>query len=272
MVVSFPKILLVGFGSNHKFICTPEETLPVSEQLRRVLDNPFVPEQFQPDWGGPAHLYMPKEKRPHARAEWMTARLHAVASVLKLLIGRDMFYKHFAVPDISVPGDEKLRRWLKENGTWLNRLVSNRLSYHEQLPALLTSTRVAEQLLVPFQWQEAIFTATEWEAFFQEAAWPNRNSVEFEKLVQHMRDAYTASTPTSVGDDQKHSIPHPVNYLDLSDHEAVPFAWGEWNVRRAAARLYQRLGGSREWAGDRIENLMMSVEFHGKLRGWRQLK
>ena len=272
MAVRLPRLGLAALDANQAFIRTSAAPLPISQQLLLVMEDPFVPDSFDSNVGEESRARLIGKKHSQAVTDWRLARLRAVTSVLRLLMGWELFQEHFVrnTGEHTLIGDEILP-WLREYGPWLDSLVANDLPSRDQLRALNIDTTLLRSFLDPFIWQTVLVTATEWDDFFKHNTMYAETRPQLHSAALLMWRAYAASTPNSVEQGETHSVVPSEVYGDIDQHVATPFTWGEWNIRRAAARLYQRQGGSREWTGAMIDEPLTSTEFHGKLRGWRQL-
>lgn len=179
---TFPRFVLAEFNTHRVFSrnSASSRAIPIAKQLRRVLEDPYVPVEFgsnQPGMqAGPALV---GEKRESAEREWLRARDDAVRRVLGLvsdpaaLAGDDDL-------DAALLGVEEAIRGKSQPEAWLN--------VHKQ---------VANRLLEPFMWHTVIVTATEWENFFNLRCHPDAQP-EIRLVAEGMRAAVEASQPAAL--------------------------------------------------------------------------
>ena len=183
---TFPRFVLAEFNTHRVFSrnSASSRAIPIAKQLRRVLEEPYVPIEFgsnQPGMqAGPA---LEGEKREAAEREWLSARDDAVRRVLGLVTdpdtaGGDLF-------DVLEQVEEATRA-KNRPGEWLN--------VHKQ---------VANRLLEPFMWHTVIVTATEWENFWNLRCHPDAQP-EIRLVAETMRDAAAASEPAELAEDEWH--------------------------------------------------------------------
>jgi thymidylate synthase ThyX len=183
---TFPRFVLAEFNTHRVFSrnSASSRAIPIAKQLRRVLEDPYVPIEFgsnQPGMqAGPA---LEGEKREAAEAEWLRARDSAVRHVLGLVAdpdeaGGDLF--------AALERVEEATRTKERPEEWLN--------VHKQ---------VANRLLEPFMWHTVIVTATEWENFWNLRCHPDAQP-EIRLVAERMRDATRASAPAELGEDEWH--------------------------------------------------------------------
>jgi len=185
---TFPRFVLAEFNTHRVFSrnSASSRAIPIVKQLRRVLDDPYVPIEFgsnQPGMqAGPA---LSGEKREAAEREWLRARDDAVRRVLGLVTDPAAF-----------SADEDLLDVLQEvEGVIRNRAQSSDwLNVHKQ---------VANRLLEPFMWHTVIVTATEWDNFWNLRCHPDAQP-EIRLIAERMRAAMTASDPAELDRDEWH--------------------------------------------------------------------
>jgi thymidylate synthase ThyX len=184
---TFPRFVLAEFNTHRVFSrnSASSRAIPIAKQLRRVLDEPYVPVEFgsnQPGMqAGPA---LDGEKRAAAEREWLSARDDAVRRVLGLVTD----------PGLAAGGDlhevldqvEAATRSKSRPEAWLN--------VHKQ---------VANRLLEPFMWHTVIVTATEWENFWNLRCHPDAQP-EIRLIAERMRAAVETSEPAELDYDEWH--------------------------------------------------------------------
>jgi thymidylate synthase ThyX len=183
---TFPRFVLAEFNTHRVFSrnSASSRAIPIAKQLRRVLEDPYVPIEFgsnQPGMqAGPA---LEGEKREAAEDEWLRARDDAVRHVLGMVTdpqaaGGDLLAVLEQVDEAT--------RTKQRPEAWLN--------VHKQ---------VANRLLEPFMWHTVIVTATEWENFWNLRCHPDAQP-EIRLVAERMRDANLASEPEELGEGEWH--------------------------------------------------------------------
>ena len=185
---TFPRFVLAEFNTHRVFSrnSASSRAIPIAKQLRRVLEDPYVPIEFgsnQPGMQAGPPLEGPK--REAAEREWLRARDDAVRRVLGLvsdptaLAGDDDL-------DAALLRVEAAIREKSQPEAWLN--------VHKQ---------VANRLLEPFMWHTVIVTATEWENFWNLRCHPDAQP-EIRLVAETMRDVAEASEPAELAEDEWH--------------------------------------------------------------------
>jgi thymidylate synthase ThyX len=185
---TFPRFVLAEFNTHRVFSrnSASSRAIPIAKQLRRVLEDPYVPIEFgsnQPGMqAGPA---LTGEKRDAAEGEWLCARDDAVRRVLRLV----------ADPE-AVGLDDDLQAALGR--------VEEAIRERAQPPEWLNvHKQVANRLLEPFMWHTVIVTATEWDNFWNLRCHPDAQP-EIRLIAERMRAATAASEPAELGWDEWH--------------------------------------------------------------------
>lgn len=184
---TFPRFVLAEFNTHRVFSrnSASSRAIPIAKQLRRVLEEPYVPTEFgsnQPGMqAGPA---LDGEKRGAAEREWLAARDDAVRRVLGLVTD----------PDLAAGGDLHEVLDQVEEATRAKRRPEAWLNVHKQ---------IANRLLEPFMWHTVIVTATEWENFWNLRCHPDAQP-EIRLIAERMRAAAGASEPVELDYDEWH--------------------------------------------------------------------
>jgi thymidylate synthase ThyX len=185
---TFPRFVLAEFNTHRVFSrnSASSRAIPIAKQLRRVLEDPYVPIEFgsnQPGMqAGPA---LDGEKLAAAEAEWLRARDDAVRHVLALVAGPDEVSTGDDLLDVLARVEEAIREKSQPEG-WLN--------VHKQ---------VANRLLEPFMWHTVIVTATEWENFWNLRCHADAQP-EIRLVAETMRETMAASAPADLAEDEWH--------------------------------------------------------------------
>jgi thymidylate synthase ThyX len=183
---TFPRFVLAEFNTHRVFSrnSASSRAIPIAKQLRRVLEDPYVPIEFgsnQPGMqAGPA---LDGGQREAAEAEWLRARDDAVRHVLGLVTDPD-----------EAGGDLLAVLGRVEEATKTKERPEAWLNVHKQ---------VANRLLEPFMWHTVIVTATEWENFFNLRCHPDAQP-EIRLVAERMREARGASQPEELGEGEWH--------------------------------------------------------------------
>ena len=233
---TFPRFVLAEFNTHRVFSrnSASSRAIPIAKQLRRVLEQPYVPIEFgsnQPGMqAGPA---LDGEKREAAEGEWLRARDDAVRRVLGLVADPDMAQGDL----LDVLGQvEEATRAKNRPGEWLN--------VHKQ---------VANRLLEPFMWHTVIVTATEWENFWNLRCHPDAQP-EIRLVAESMCAAVESSEPVHLAEGEWH-----LPLVREEDREQVSSA--EDLIRISAGRCarvsYLTHAGKRDLAAD--------IELHDRL-------
>ncbi len=180
--VTFPRFILAEFNTHRVFSrnSASSRAIPVTKQLRRILENPFVPIEFGSNQPG-MQAGAPLTGHAHAEAkdEWLRARDDAVRHVL----GLTMTPGSIGPDDELLPALEEIEEAVREGtrpSDWLN--------VHKQ---------VANRLLEPFMWHTVIVTATEWDNFWHLRDHPEAQP-EIQLIARKMKEECEGSLPARV--------------------------------------------------------------------------
>jgi thymidylate synthase ThyX len=185
---TFPRFVLAEFNTHRVFSrnSASSRAIPIAKQLRRVLEDPYVPVEFgsnQPGMqAGPA---LEGESRELAEREWLGGRDDAVRRVLAL------------VTDPSEVADAD------DLGQILDRVEEATRTRNRPPQWLNVHKQVANRLLEPFMWHTVIVTATEWDNFWNLRCHPDAQP-EIRLVAESMRAAVESSEPAALGLDEWH--------------------------------------------------------------------
>lgn len=185
---TFPRFVLAEFNTHRVFSrnSASSRAIPIAKQLRRVLEDPYVPIEFGSNQPGmQAGAALDGEKREAAEAEWLRARGDAVRHVLGLIAGADAFSPHDDLLE-TLQEVEGVIRDKSQPAEWLN--------VHKQ---------VANRLLEPFMWHTVIVTATEWDNFWNLRCHPDAQP-EIRLVAETMRETIVASAPEELTENEWH--------------------------------------------------------------------
>ena len=266
---TFPRFVLAEFNTHRVFSrnSASSRAIPIFKQLRRVLEDPYVPIEFGANQPGmQAGAPLEGKAKLAAEGEWLGARDDAVRRVLALIAG----------PDELAPGEDLLASLTRIEQTYKS----------EQRPAdwLNVHKQVANRLLEPFMWHTVIVTATEWDNFFNLRCHADAQP-EIRRIGTAMRDARQASQPAELGPDEWH-----LPLVRPEDREQVDSLEDLLKVSagRCARVSYLTHAGKRDLAADielhdrLLESGHMSplehparpteAEWCGNFRGWRSYR
>lgn len=185
---TFPRFVLAEFNTHRVFSrnSASSRAIPIAKQLRRVLEDPYVPVEFGSNQPGmQAGAALEGESRDAAEREWLRARDDAVRRVLALVTDPG-----------EVAASDELEQVLDrvEEATRTRNRPPRWLNVHKQ---------VANRLLEPFMWHTVIVTATEWDNFWNLRCHPDAQP-EIRLVAERMRAAVEESEPADLGLDEWH--------------------------------------------------------------------
>jgi thymidylate synthase ThyX len=179
---TFPRFVLAEFNTHRVFSrnSASSRAIPIAKQLRRVLEDPYLPIEFGSNQPGmQAGPPLSGEKREAAEREWLRARDDAVRRVLGLVGDPDAFAASDDLLEILDQVETAIRN-RAQPPEWLN--------VHKQ---------VANRLLEPFMWHTVIVSATEWENFWNLRCHPDAQP-EIRLVAERMRSAMESSEPAEL--------------------------------------------------------------------------
>jgi len=272
---TFPRFVLAEFNTHRVFSrnSASSRAIPIAKQLRRVLEEPYVPIEFgsnQPGMqAGPA---LEGAARLAAEREWLCARDDAVRRVLALVTEPDALAENDDLLEYLDQVEEAIRN-RSQPASWLN--------VHKQ---------VANRLLEPFMWHTVIVTATEWENFFNLRCHADAQP-EIRFVAEGMHGAMAASDPVQLDWSEWHlPLVRPEDREEVASIEELV----KVSAGRCARVSYLTHAGRRDLAADveLCERLLTSghmsplehpsqplteedlrrSEWSGNFRGWRQFR
>lgn len=185
---TFPRFVLAEFNTHRVFSrnSASSRAIPIAKQLRRVLEEPYVPIEFGSNQPGmQAGTPLEGEKLEAAEREWLRARDDAVRRVLGLVADPDTLAEQDDLFEALQEIEEAIRN-RSQPSEWLN--------VHKQ---------VANRLLEPFMWHTVIVTATEWDNFWNLRCHPDAQP-EIRLVAESMRAAFESSEPVDLAADEWH--------------------------------------------------------------------
>ena len=226
---TFPRFVLAEFNTHRVFSrnSASSRAIPVAKQLRRVLDDPYVPIEFgsnQPGMqAGPA---LRGAARDAAEAEWLAARDDAVRHVLGLITSPE-----------NAAGHDDLHACLEAAQGLLKEPPAEWLNVHKQ---------VANRLLEPFMWHTVIVSSTTWDNFFNLRCHPDAQP-EIRLIAAKMREAVERSVPTRLEPDEWHlPLVGEAEREETSSAEEL----AKVSIGRCARVSYLTHAGTRDLAAD----------------------
>jgi thymidylate synthase ThyX len=226
---TFPRFVLAEFNTHRVFSrnSASSRAIPVAKQLRRVLDDPYVPIEFGSNkpgmQAGPA---LTGAARDAAEAEWLAARDDAVRHVLGLITSPE-----------NVAAYEDLHACLEAAEGSLKEPPAEWLNVHKQ---------VANRLLEPFMWHTVIVSSTTWDNFFNLRCHPDAQP-EIRLIATKMREAVERSVPTRLEPDEWHL---PLVGEDEREETSSPEELAKVSIGRCARVSYLTHAGTRDLAAD----------------------
>jgi len=226
---TFPRFILAEFNTHRVFSrnSASSRAIPVAKQLRRLLDDPYVPIEFGSNQPGmQAGAPLQGSARDAAEAEWLRARDDAVRRVLGLMTNPEIVARH-----------EDLRSCLEEAEAARKNPPDEWLNVHKQ---------VANRLLEPFMWHTVIVSSTTWENFWNLRCHPDAQP-EIRLIAMKMQEAINASEPSSLGVDEWHlPLIGEADREEAASHEELV----KVAVGRCARVSYLTHAGTRDLAAD----------------------
>lgn len=311
ILVRLPRIVLAEFNTHRMFSrnSASSRAIPVATQLRRLMDDPFVPGEFGANQPGmQAGDPLIGMKHDAAVEEWLCQRDEAVLGALRLMSSPKFVNAGLGlgmtVADLVAEVSEKVR--LKNPELYD---MPDFLGVHKGL---------ASRPLEAFMWHEVIVTASSWGNF--RALRTDENAQLEIRIAAHlMMDAYDQSQPVAVGygewhlpliqpDETDWARAHPDQAVKVSasrcaavsyrshetdrvdidadlrrydrlvgpghmsplEHPATPFTPDEWVVRYAMAGVAEKTGAENGLSDLQIGQLVAMVQYLGNFEGWTQ--
>jgi thymidylate synthase ThyX len=226
---TFPRFVLAEFNTHRVFSrnSASSRAIPVAKQLRRLLDDPYVPIEFGSNkpgmQAGPA---LTGAARDAAEAEWLAARDDAVRHVLGLITSPE-----------NASGYDDLHACLEAAQGSLKEPPAEWLNVHKQ---------VANRLLEPFMWHTVIVSSTTWDNFFNLRCHPDAQP-EIRLIATKMRDALERSVPTRLEPDEWHL---PLVGEAEREEASSPEELAKISIGRCARVSYLTHAGTRDLSAD----------------------
>jgi Thymidylate synthase complementing protein len=226
---TFPRFVLAEFNTHRVFSrnSASSRAIPVAKQIRRLLEDPYVPIEFGSNQPGmQAGPPLEGAAREAAEAEWLRARDAAVRHVLGLIANPELVARH-----------DDLLACLEEAEGSLKSPPADWLNVHKQ---------VSNRLLEPFMWHTVIVSSTTWENFWNLRCHPDAQP-EIQLVAKKMREAVDASAPTPLQEGEWHL---PLIRPEDREEEVPTDQLVKISVGRCARVSYLTHAGIRDLGAD----------------------
>lgn len=232
--VTLPRIVLAELNTHRMFSRNSASTraIPLANQLKNLLENPFVPEKFgvnQP--GMQAYSHLKGMRHDQAVEVWLNGRDRAVTSALELTLGKDVAQdtlgynadREYVHGDVLLEHLDELKQLIPKS-TETPEFGSTKLNVHKQL---------AGRGLEAYMWQTVVLTGTEFDNFYALRDHPEAQG-EIATAARLMREAQEASTPQQLNYGEWH-----LPYVDDGEFDD-PYDGIRASAARCAAVSYNR--------------------------------
>lgn len=170
--LTFPRLVLAEFNTHRVFSrnSASSRAIPVSKQIAKVIDFPYVPSTFGANQPGmQASVDLEGQKAEDAKAAWLVAKNDAVLGALRLLFGEQRLadllgtdYRSNSHLVDDTQNAQKINAALKAYETEMKETRAS----GEEHDYLNVHKQIANRLLEPFTWHTVLVTATEWDNFW----------------------------------------------------------------------------------------------------------
>lgn len=195
--ISFPRPILSEFNTHRMFSrnSASSRAIPVRKQLKKLLEDPFVPAGFGRDQGGmQSYTYLEGLEYDEAKRIWLRDRDRSATSAFELLLGEKLSSEIFGYyPETSFATEARLLRGFDEAMRYANPLKVNDEQL-ETVEILNVHKQFANRLVESHMWHTVIVTATDWSNFFALRVSPAAQP-EIYTIAKMMKDLYEKSTP-----------------------------------------------------------------------------
>lgn len=311
ILVRLPRIVLAEFNTHRMFSrnSASSRAIPVATQLRRLVDDPFVPTEFGANQPGmQAGDPLIGMKHEVAVKEWLRQRDEAVLGALRMMSSPKY-----------VNAGLGLGRTVAELVTEVTEQVRLKNPELYGMPDFLGVHKgLASRPLEAFMWHDIIVTATSWENF-RALRTDEHAQLEIRIAARLMMEALDAATPRPVGYGGWHLplvrpyeqewaaenpdlairvsasrcaavsfLNHETEEVDIGkdlirydrlvgpghmsplEHPATPFTENEWAVRNGMATIARIKGKNLRLGELQIGQLEASTRYSGNFEGWTQ--
>lgn len=202
MEVTMARIVLAEWNTHRMFSrnSASSRAIPVARQIRRIMLEPFVPDEFGTNQGGmQAAEPLAGLKHDTAVREWLRGRDEAVIGTLRKMASPSYVEEMLAAHSAGVDSDN-----LAEVAEMIAQAVQdNDPEVVERDDFLGIHKGLASRPLEAYMWHTVIVTATEWSNFYGLRTDSNAQR-EIRVPAQTMVAAHRASEPTFVEEGDWH--------------------------------------------------------------------
>jgi hypothetical protein len=242
--VTFPRLVLAEFNTHCMLArnSASSRAIPVAKQIKRIMEEPFVPERFGVNQPGMQNeAWLEGDKAKEARAAWLTGRDRAVVTALELLLGNERVYdSRLAVdPDFEDPEERQyVLEQLDEFQAAIKTSAEDYLNVHKQL---------ANRVLEPYMWHTVIASATEWSNFFALRNHPDAQP-EIRTIAAMMQEDFESHQPTQLAAGEWHLPLLQPDEIDEAKRDQDK--WAKICAARCARVSYLTHAGKRDPQAD----------------------
>ncbi len=234
--ITLPRMVLAEFNT-HTILSrnsASSRAIPVKKQLRRVLDDPYIPFYWGKNVPGmQAPEPIPEDRVPEASRMWLLGRNRAIITTLGELLGESKLdWVCRETVDCDQHGITRLSDEVQEQALrQLIDLASELLDDESEADLILNvHKQLANRLLEPFMWHTIITTATEWRNFFALRS-HNDAQPEIRVIAEMMRDVYGMELPGDAHNDKMRYQPYREwSEAGYTASEPVELAADEWHT------------------------------------------
>lgn len=219
LVVVFPRIVLAEFNTHRVFSrnSASSRAIPVHKQLRKLLDEPFIPERFgrnQP--GMQSSNWLEGQDHNQAVEAWLRARDRAATSAFEMLLSQSLASEIFGYkPGEGSASLEQLQAGFDDAIACFDK--AQKVEDPTDMDILGIHKQLCNRVLEPFMWHTVVVTASEWGNFFALRAHEDAQA-EIRKPAELMLQAMEASMPTQLDNGEWHTpFIQPDEDFDLGD-------------------------------------------------------
>lgn len=194
---TYPRIVHSEMMTHRVFSRNSASTraIPLSTQLRNLLENPFIPEKFGINMKGmQAAKNLVGLKHDQAVRIWLNGRDRALTTVLELILGTEITGDILKYdPLIGFVSGERLQEHFDE----LMKLIPKSTDEIdlESTSMLNVHKQIAGRGLEAYMWHTIVLTATEFENYYALRDHPDAQG-EIATIARLMHEAATAHEPT----------------------------------------------------------------------------
>ncbi|MEI7819132.1 MAG: FAD-dependent thymidylate synthase [bacterium] len=248
--IEFPRMVLAEFNT-HTILSrnsASSRAIPVKKQLKRVLDDPYVPFYWGKNVPGmQAPEPIPAERVHEAETAWLRARDLAVLQVLELLLGTRLLGNQLS----QLIGRSQETILTSDRYNWAFEQILeeiDQLMEDEQI--LNVHKQLANRLLEPFMWHTVITTGTNWKNYFGLRC-HNDAQPEIRVIAEMMRDVYGMELPDETSSNRLDFTPYQAwAKAGYEVSQPQPLLPGEWHTPLVTRGQIEEYGIDWETARD----------------------